>query len=76
MQKLCREALPWRQLGHPNIVPFLGLDCDTYAPFPCMVSPLMSGGTLLKHLERHATHSVDVLPYVSVMDYFLLFNYK
>ncbi|EIN04973.1 kinase-like protein, partial [Punctularia strigosozonata HHB-11173 SS5] len=50
---LCREALAWRQLRHPCIVPFLGLyqDCDLRSSV-CMISPCMRGGNLSTHAER------------------------
>lgn len=57
---LCREVLPWRQLRHPRIVPFLGLDRDTRAPHLCMVSPCMSGGSLLEYIKKFVAE-VDVV---------------
>jgi hypothetical protein len=29
---LCREVLVWKQLRHPFILPFLGVDSETFKP--------------------------------------------
>jgi serine/threonine protein kinase len=44
----CREALVWRQLRHPHVLPFFGVDAETFKATGhiCMVSPWMSRGTL------------------------------
>ncbi|KAF8186920.1 kinase-like domain-containing protein [Mycena galopus ATCC 62051] len=45
-----REALIWRQLSHPNLLPFFGLYyLETRL---CLVSPWMSNGNVLKFLEN------------------------
>ncbi|KIJ68018.1 hypothetical protein HYDPIDRAFT_25467 [Hydnomerulius pinastri MD-312] len=50
---LCKEAIVWRHLRHPNCLPFYGVyfiqgqDLETTA----LVSPWMSKGTLRKYLE-------------------------
>lgn len=43
----------WRQLLHPNILPFLGVDAQTFAENDLfgMVSPWMQRGTLMQHLS-------------------------
>jgi serine/threonine protein kinase len=43
-----REALVWRQLKHPHILPFLGVDMETFESggLFCLVSPWLTGGTL------------------------------
>ncbi|KAI0081482.1 kinase-like protein [Panus rudis PR-1116 ss-1] len=41
-----REALVWRQLSHPHILPFFGVDDKTFPSAPCMVSPYMSKGNV------------------------------
>ncbi|KAJ7815390.1 kinase-like domain-containing protein, partial [Mycena leptocephala] len=44
-----REALIWRQLAHPNILPFFGVYyLDTRL---CLVSPWMENGNIMKFLE-------------------------
>ncbi|KAJ6514527.1 kinase-like domain-containing protein [Mycena vulgaris] len=45
-----REALIWRQLSHPNLLPFFGLYyLDSRL---CLVSPWMSNGHVLEFLEN------------------------
>jgi serine/threonine protein kinase len=48
LQRLCREALVWRQLKHPYILPFMGVDIDTFqsSDLVCLVTPWMDLGTL------------------------------
>lgn len=48
---LCKEALLWKQLHHDNVLPFLGLDADTFPGFVCMVSPWMQHGTILEYIR-------------------------
>ncbi|KAJ7596370.1 kinase-like domain-containing protein [Mycena floridula] len=52
-KQFCGEALAWRQLEHPNILPFLGVNFDLFSPTFCLVSPWMSQGNLKEYLERH-----------------------
>lgn len=59
-KKFCKEALIWQQLRHPFVLPFLGIDGTTFAPLMCMVSPWMSNGGVLQHIERHAPLGVNV----------------
>ncbi|KAJ7584946.1 hypothetical protein C8J56DRAFT_1053351 [Mycena floridula] len=49
----CREALVWKQLNHPNVLPFLGVNVDLFAPSFCLVSPWMSNGNLMQFLQRN-----------------------
>jgi serine/threonine protein kinase len=59
IQAFCKEAVVWRQLSHPNILPFIGVDCETFADtnFLCMISPWMANGSLVNHI-----HSEDYEP--------------
>ncbi|KAF7319102.1 Kinase-like protein [Mycena chlorophos] len=50
--RFLREALVWRQLRHPHILPFLGLDKETFPASFSMVSPWMENGTVMKYLEK------------------------
>jgi serine/threonine protein kinase len=52
-QNLSREALLWRQLNHPSLLPFIGIDKETFAStgFLCIVSPWMSRGTLKDYIK-------------------------
>lgn len=51
-QAFTREALVWRQLRHPNIVPFLGIDNGNFNGSTCMVMPWLDSGNIRDHLER------------------------
>ncbi|KAK0491271.1 hypothetical protein IW261DRAFT_1436717 [Armillaria novae-zelandiae] len=52
----CREALVWRQLRHPNILPFLGVSEELFAPSYCLISPWMANGNIIHYLEAHPGH--------------------
>ncbi|KAJ7846467.1 kinase-like domain-containing protein [Mycena leptocephala] len=56
MKEFGREAVIWRQLSHPNLLPFFGL-CYLEAR-PCLVSPWMENGDLVKFL-RNAPPDTD-----------------
>ncbi|KAJ7587241.1 kinase-like domain-containing protein, partial [Mycena floridula] len=49
----CREALVWKQLNHPNVLPFLGVNVELFTPSFCLVSPWMSHGNLMQFLDRN-----------------------
>jgi serine/threonine protein kinase len=51
-QRLCREALVWKQLTHPYILPFLGVNCHTFTDHPSLVSPWIANGTLLDYARE------------------------
>ncbi|KAJ6476292.1 kinase-like domain-containing protein [Mycena sanguinolenta] len=61
--KFCREALVWKDLHHPNILPFLGIDRDSFPSSLCMVSPWMEHGTVINYLKTHGFANVDKLLY-------------
>ena len=46
-----REAVIWKRLSHPNIVPFLGI-AQSKTPFLCMVSSWMENGNLAMFLKK------------------------
>ncbi|KAJ7463019.1 kinase-like domain-containing protein [Mycena latifolia] len=50
------EALIWRQLRHANILPFLGISDELFAPSLCMISPWMANGNLIRFLEGNPLH--------------------
>jgi hypothetical protein len=56
---ICREALLWRQLNHPHILPFLGVDAETFAPRNalCLISPWMERGTLKQYITSASYHA-------------------
>ncbi|KAK7677085.1 hypothetical protein QCA50_019983 [Cerrena zonata] len=46
-----REAIVWRQLRHPFVLPFLGIDIETSScspPKPRLVSPWMAKGNIIQ----------------------------
>ncbi|THG97961.1 hypothetical protein EW026_g4157 [Hermanssonia centrifuga] len=45
---LCHEALVWRHLDHPNILPLLGVDQRLFPEdsVPCLVSPWVEAGNV------------------------------
>jgi len=50
-ERFCNEAIQWKQMDHPNVVPFLGMDTSL---FPlCMVSPWMSNGNITTYLKNN-----------------------
>ncbi|KAJ8077351.1 Rho guanine nucleotide exchange factor [Marasmius tenuissimus] len=44
------EAVLWKQLKHPNVLPFLGIFLDT-SRRPCLVSPWMENGNLTRYIR-------------------------
>jgi serine/threonine protein kinase len=52
-QQLVAEAVIWRQLEHPNLVPFLGIVQDQNNPYALLhiITPRMSQGTLLDFIK-------------------------
>ncbi|CAK5271444.1 unnamed protein product [Mycena citricolor] len=59
--QFCREALVWQHLQHPNILPLIGIDQETFPYSLCLISPWMQNGTVLKHLEEYGRGSVNKL---------------
>ncbi|KAK7677083.1 hypothetical protein QCA50_019981 [Cerrena zonata] len=55
-----REAIVWRQLEHRFILPFYGIDNETFSNAPTMVSPLILGGNVHKAM---LTLSPNDIPY-------------
>ncbi|KAF8135233.1 kinase-like domain-containing protein, partial [Mycena galopus ATCC 62051] len=54
-QSFCNEAFIWRQLNHPNILPFLGISKALFTGRLCMIAPWMENGNLLSYLDAHPT---------------------
>ncbi|KAF7374431.1 hypothetical protein MSAN_00327200 [Mycena sanguinolenta] len=61
--KFCREALVWKELCHPHILPFLGIEENSFPSPLSMVSPWMEHGTVLDYLKQHGHGHVDKLLY-------------
>ncbi|KAK0485336.1 kinase-like domain-containing protein [Armillaria luteobubalina] len=57
LHDFCHEALIWRQLNHPNVLPFLGVNEDLFAPSYCLISPWMVNGNIISYLETHPDHN-------------------
>ncbi|THU86329.1 kinase-like protein [Dendrothele bispora CBS 962.96] len=50
-----KEAILWRQLQHPNVLPFLGLYfLDDSRKRICLLSPMMENGNLNSFLDKHS----------------------
>ncbi|KAJ6476175.1 kinase-like domain-containing protein [Mycena sanguinolenta] len=62
-RKFCREALLWKSLHHPHILPFLGIDQDTFPLSLVTVSPWMEHGTIMSYLKKHGHENVDKFLY-------------
>ncbi|KAF8210526.1 kinase-like domain-containing protein, partial [Mycena galopus ATCC 62051] len=60
-QQFCREAVVWKGLNHEFVLPFLGIDDETFPPALCMVSPWMKQGTVLKYLKDRGRGEIDRL---------------
>jgi hypothetical protein len=48
-QRFRNEALDWKYLPHPSIVPFIGVTTE-FCPF-CLISPWMSNGDINQYLR-------------------------
>ncbi|KAJ6493953.1 kinase-like domain-containing protein [Mycena vitilis] len=62
--KICQEALLWKDLRHPFILPFIGLySCENgknEGPLSvAMVCPWMQNGTIVKYLKDNQPAPVD-----------------
>jgi len=56
IQSFCHEALVWKQLDHPNILPFLGVSADLFHPSVCLISPWMHNGNINDFLQENPGH--------------------
>ncbi|KAH8829920.1 kinase-like domain-containing protein, partial [Flagelloscypha sp. PMI_526] len=60
------EAIIWRHLRHPNVLPFLGINQTLFPGRTCFISPYMVHGDLNKFLRRNPDHDrVSALHQVS-----------
>jgi hypothetical protein len=57
-QHFCQEAVMWKRMAHPNIVPLLGI---TTSPRPQLISDWMSGGDLPKYVKKYPDADRPVL---------------
>ncbi|THU88187.1 kinase-like protein [Dendrothele bispora CBS 962.96] len=57
LKEFRREAILWRQLNHPNVLPFLGLYfLDSRI---CLISPWIEMGNLRQYLYKHEKGPID-----------------
>ncbi|KAL0568702.1 Rho guanine nucleotide exchange factor [Marasmius crinis-equi] len=62
LKEYLREAIVWKQLKHPNLLPFLGMFyLDGTRQRICLVSPWMEHGNLVHYLKDTPRESVDHL---------------
>jgi len=59
-RRFCGEALVWKNLKHPHILPFLGVDSDNFHMCIGMVSPWMENGTIRQYMEDRGHSNVNV----------------
>ncbi|KAJ7651210.1 kinase-like domain-containing protein, partial [Roridomyces roridus] len=64
LEKFSKEALVWRYLKHPNVIPFLGIDSTTFeSPQRALVSPWMEQGSVLDFVAKNspaAQHALEL----------------
>ncbi|KAF9257429.1 kinase-like protein [Marasmius fiardii PR-910] len=61
-----REAMVWKQLKHPNLLPFMGMYyMDPTCEQLCLVSPWMERGNLVRYLKETPADQVDHYSLVS-----------
>ena len=70
-KNLLREVMTWRQLSHPNVLPFYGIYFleDTLETRFCLVSPWMEHGNVVEFLARqnHMASHADAPDCVSLV---------
>ncbi|KAL0061676.1 Rho guanine nucleotide exchange factor [Marasmius tenuissimus] len=54
-----REAIFWRQMKHPNILPFLGIYRLESTQQLCLISPWMNKGNLVQFLKASKREDID-----------------
>ncbi|KAJ3828944.1 kinase-like domain-containing protein [Lentinula raphanica] len=64
IQALSKEVLLWMQLKHPNILPFLGVNTELFAPSFCIVSPWMSNGDIINYSRDSSLNLSSKLQYM------------
>lgn len=64
LQEISTEAVRWRQLDHPNVLPFYGVfHLNNERIRVCLVSPWMEHGNIIQFLEKRP--DVNCIPLVS-----------
>ncbi|KAJ7718321.1 kinase-like domain-containing protein [Mycena metata] len=62
-KKFGREALIWKNLDHDYVLPFLGVDFETFPGQLCMVSPWMEKGPLVTSKGGPSESAIPFLMY-------------
>ncbi|KAJ3995497.1 kinase-like domain-containing protein [Lentinula boryana] len=57
-KRFCREALVWRQLKHPHILPLLGVNMELFLPSFCLISPWMENKDIITFLKQNPNHNL------------------
>ncbi|PBK64321.1 kinase-like protein, partial [Armillaria solidipes] len=55
-KKFCSEVLVWRNLEHPNVLRFVGVNEDLFYPSFCLISPWMKNGDIISFLSQNPGH--------------------
>ncbi|KAK0222967.1 kinase-like domain-containing protein, partial [Armillaria nabsnona] len=58
-----------RNLKHPNVLPFLGVSTELFAPSFCLISPWMENGNIMSFLATNPGHDRLVSEVASGMAY-------
>ena len=56
-QAFCKEALVWKYLNHPNILPLLGVNTELFSPGFCLVSSWMVNADIITYLHKNPEHN-------------------
>ena len=60
-QALYREALEWQNLSHRYVLPFLGMNSETFpSQFPCIVLLWMSNGTIMQYIKHENISGIGI----------------
>ncbi|KAH8813632.1 kinase-like domain-containing protein [Flagelloscypha sp. PMI_526] len=54
LQAFLKEALIWKQLSHPNILPFLGVSTSCFPNQMSLISPFMENGDIMSYITRQS----------------------
>ncbi|KIK56125.1 hypothetical protein GYMLUDRAFT_174625, partial [Collybiopsis luxurians FD-317 M1] len=57
-KQFCHEALVWRQLNHPNILPLLGVNTELFFPSFCLISPWMEHSDIITYLRKNPEYDL------------------
>ncbi|KAF7346628.1 Protein kinase domain-containing protein [Mycena sanguinolenta] len=66
IQNFGQEAVIWRQLSHPNLLPFFGLYYLDQRP--CLVSPWMENGDIHTFLKKNPCNIDRRISFASILD--------